>query len=178
MAFGLKSAEHVRRALRAADATAVWIGIQSTQGAQPKTSPEPTDGEVPTLAEVAAVHEFGAVVTIAGVRVRIPQRSYLRSTADATGSGWVRVFRRALIAYANGDEAEYDRLVASIGVVATGQVRRRIRRRIEPRLSPITVARRRKGPGKGDDVPLIDTGQLIGSIRAQAHTVAGPRLIG
>jgi len=27
-------------------------------------------------------------------------------------------------------------------------------------------------------VPLIDTGQLIGSIRSQALTVAGPLLIG
>lgn len=253
MTFGLKSAEHVRRAMKAARETTVWIGIQSTQGAQPKTSPSPTpaDGDVPNLADVAAVHEYGAVIRASNGRTyRVPRRSFLRSTADAKGKSWLKAFRRAIKSYATGDESDYDRVIGTIGVVATKAVARTIRARIAPPLSARTIAARRqrakkrmtandaggsspkkvkrirlsredvmeslspsareayeeeqqqpkkpkkkkpKDPNKPpkkrvsrkkprgaepDDVPLIDTGQLIGSIRAQAQTVAGPRLIG
>lgn len=178
MAFGERSAEYVRRALRAVEDSTIWIGIQSTEGAKPH-EPEPDEprpDEIPTLATVAAVQEYGRAPGPG--RPAIPQRSYLRATADAKGKGWLRVYRKAILAYAAGDEAEYFRLIRMVGVTATGQCRNRIRRRIDPPLSPYTVARRRKGKGSGVPVPLIDTGQLIGSIRSQAVTVAGPLLIG
>lgn len=175
--FGLQSKEHVERALRAAEATTVWIGIQSTQGRQPKEGDD--GGDVPNLATVAAVHEFGAVTTSPdGQQIRVPQRSYMRATADVQGKAWLRVLGAAIKAYANEDVAGYDRRIKAIGVVSTGQIRALIRARIAPPLSAITIARRRKGRGDGEDVPLIDTQQLISSIRAQAATVAGPVLIG
>ncbi len=178
MAFGEGSAEYVRRALRAVEDSTIWIGIQSTEGAKPH-EPEPSEprpDEIPTLATVAAVQEYGRAPGPG--RPAIPQRSYLRATADAKGKGWLRVYRKAILAYAAGDEAEYFRLIKTIGTVSTGQIRNRIERRIDPPLSKYTVARRRKGPGSGIPVPLIDTSQLINSVRSQAVTVAGPLLIG
>lgn len=170
-AFGAHSAEYVRRAVMAAEQTTAWIGIQSTEGRAPKDGSEGDD--IPTLAEVAASHEYG------GKNGRPPMRSYLRSTADAEGRAWLSGLRAAIRAYASGDEAGYTQRVRTMGVLATGQIRGTIRRRIAPPLAASTIAARRKGPARNvdgsipDDVPLIDTGQLIGSIRAQAATVAG-----
>lgn len=172
--FGSKSAEYVKRALHAADVTTQWIGIQATDGLKPKDD----DPQAPSLATVAAVHEYGAP------EERIPQRSYLRATGDAQGKRWVGAFRAAIQAYAAGDEAGHMQRIRLLGTVASNDVKATIRRRIAPPLSPITVANRRKGRAKdpsgkiADDVPLIDTQQLISSIRSQAVTVAGTILAG
>lgn len=158
--FGELSREYVERAIDASY-TRVLVGIQSQEGRAEKEVPPdaPPAGGV-NLATVAEAHEFGTVT--------IPQRSFLRSTGDAEGKKWLRAFGAAIRAYAEGSGRGFERRIRVLGNVAVSDVRNTIRRRIAPPLAAVTVARRRKGRGSGEDVPLIDTGQLVNSIRSAA----------
>lgn len=179
-AFGAKAAERARRVIEAAS-TVVAIGIQSEEGRAPKQSrDELAAGNADNLATIAAIHEFGTI----DQGGRIPQRSFLRATADAERRVWLRGFRAALVAYIDGNPARYQQVLGVLGAKARGDVQRRIRERIPPPLAARTVAERRKGGRLNpdgtvpDDVPLIDTGQLVNSIRSQADTPMGRILLG
>lgn len=127
-----------RRVRKARDKQTVAVGILSSAA-----------GEV---VEVATIHEFGLG--------DVPERSFIRGWADAERAENQRVVKAAAESVVRGTEP--DVALGRVGLKFVGDIRKRIIGGIDPPLSPITIAR------KGSSTPLIDTGQLIGSI---AHEV-------
>lgn len=108
-----------------------------------------------TVAQLAAVHEFGTA--------RVPQRSMLAATYDQNQSRYAEAARKIGIGITYG-RIELRRGLDLLGVMIKGDIQRRIAAGIPPPLSPRTIAR------KGSSTPLIDTGQLRGSLD---HEVRG-----
>lgn len=106
------------------------------------------------LIDIAAVQEFGSDDG------KIPERSYLRSTADEQRTELLDKFTRLL---------KVDRpqiAIQKFGMLVVSAVREKIRSRQtrgpKPQENKPATAK-----AKGSDVPLIDTGRLIQSIKAE-----------
>lgn len=120
-----------------------------------------------TVAEIAAVHEFG--------EGRIPQRSFLRKTFDER-EGAIRGVLEDGIADVIAERFTPQQVMDKAGMIVRGMVQTAIQAGIEPPLSEMTIASRdakaKHGGGlqslAGQHTPLIDTGQLLSSI---THTV-------
>ena len=121
----------------------VTVGVQGSKAAA-------MHGDVSNV-DLATIHEFGA--PSAGV----PQRSFLRATADADKARWRRRLAEevAKIVREGGDVRKALHIV---GEEFRAAVIDRIKQGIPPPLQPETIAR------KGETTPLIDTGALIGAI--------------
>lgn len=102
------------------------------------------------LVTIAAANEFG---TRDG---HVPERSFLRSTADAHQAKYLDMLRDAVDDVLDGRSP--DRSLRRLGSVAVGDVQRTIRDIKQPPNAPSTIRK------KGSDNPLIDTGRLRQSI--------------
>jgi hypothetical protein len=102
-----------------------------------------------TVVEAASIHEFGAK--------GIPERSFIRATMDAHETALQKRAAELGRGILLGALEEHQAL-ALLGEDAVGKIKQRIVDRIPPPNAPATVAK------KGSDVPLVDTGQLLGSI--------------
>lgn len=128
----------------------VKVGIQSQDFSEAKVAdPASTETTAATLGEIAVFHEFG---------LGVPERSFLRATYDNQWRAWKRLTDSLKAKILIGDESAVKAL-AVIGQRIEADIKMAIRNRIPPPLSPRTIRR------KGSSVPLIDTGQLINSIR-------------
>lgn len=116
-------------------------------------------GSGQTVAEIATVHEFGAV-TDSGVV--IPQRSFIRAAIDENAP---RLQRTATLLGRGVLLGKFQRgqALELLGHQAVGIMKLRIARGLTPPNSPATIAR------KGSSKPLIDSGQLRGSITHKAE---------
>lgn len=112
----------------------------------------------PDLAQIAAWQEFG---TEDG---HVPERSFLRSTMDENRAR-----------YANLQEVAVGRMVdglspriayGAIGLVATADVRRKIRAGVDPANAASTIE------AKGSSTPLVDTGALYDAIGFQIERLS------
>jgi phage gpG-like protein len=124
------------------------VGIQGDKAATEH------EGSGLTIAEVGAVHEYGAP------SVGIPQRSFLRATLDADPEKW----RKELSTQVNRVLKEGAKPKQAMMVVAEklrAAVLKAIDDKIPPPLADATVDR------KGHDTPLIDSGILRGAITAE-----------
>lgn len=144
--------DKVFKALRAKLAHAkdahVKIGVLESKGGG--GSP---DGSSVSLAELAAIHEFGAP------KAGIPARSFLRKTfTDEEGrealSRFLTRTGRQLIA----DKLDVKTALDQLGAWAVAQIKKRIKEHIPPPNKPATIK------AKGSSTPLVDTGQLINAI--------------
>lgn len=126
----------------------VYVGIPEKEGAKDKESPDGPSNY--SLAEIAAVHEFGSEDGT------IPKRSFLRDWVDGNRDDIEKFLVRALVAQTEGQRIEKG--LGQLGEYAIGQIKERISDNIPPPLSDATIKR------KGSSVALIDTGQLRGSI--------------
>jgi hypothetical protein len=102
-----------------------------------------------TNAQVGFWHEFGTA--------DVPQRSFLRDTADRNSLAYRRFLRKAMERAAKG------KFLASqafklVGFKVASDVKERIRAHIPPPNAPSTIKK------KGSSTPLIDTGSLLNSI--------------
>lgn len=148
-----------------ANPVVLTTGIQSTDGADVKTvrrkvagggSVIEDDAEL-TLVEVAAANEYG-------VPPRVPQRSFLRSTAYEQGEAWGRHLARACRRYIREqDVGDLENDVRRLGLRMKADVQNKIVALRDPPNAPVTIAR------KQSSNPLIDTGQLLNSIRTEAR---------
>lgn len=102
------------------------------------------------IVEIAAVHEFGSRDG------RIPERSFLRSTADENVRKYERLLERATERVVAGAVPEF--AFGLVGAVAVGDVQRKIAAGVPPPNAPSTMQR------KGSSTPLVDTGRLRQSI--------------
>lgn len=151
----------IRERLRRLDELEAKAGLQ--QGAKAK--------DLSDLVTIGAVHEFGAP------NKNIPERSFLRATFDQEQPFLRRVkedlYGQVLVGRAGPSVA-----LRLLGEAYLNRVRARIRGRISPPLQDATRAARKGGLEKNTAprsdlatrttsgaVPLIDTGQLIQSLR-------------
>ena len=103
-----------------------------------------------TNAEVGTAHEYGTE--------DLPERSFLRSTFVRREGDLAKLQAQACRGILEG-KIDAQRALALIGAWAAGAVRATITRDGEfVPLKPATIAR------KGSSRPLVDTGQLVGSI--------------
>ena len=109
------------------------------------------DGSEFNMAELAAVHEFGAP------SVGVPERSWLRATYDAKREAWEALLKRALGRVVDGKMSE-NAALQLVGLRAVADIQSRIRTNIAPALKPRTIAR------KGSSLALVDTGRFLQSI--------------
>lgn len=156
-----KGAARSAKQLFGANKASVKIGVFGEKGEQE------AEGGL-TMAEIAAVHEFGYP------EGGIPERSFLRSAFDANEGEIAEALTKlckSLLhkAVMRGDgkgvtQGEMLQLLNKLGLYVVGIVQKRIGNGdITPELSEKTIAR------KGSSVPLIDTGQLRSSISHEAE---------
>lgn len=129
----------------------VKIGVLEGKAEEPKKGEKTvTTGAVPTLVQVATFHEFGTKT--------IPQRSFLRGTINEFRSLFnqttIQIHKKVM-----SGKMDPIKGLRILGEVIQSKVQERIRKGIEPAIKPATIDR------KGSSTPLIDTGQLVNSIR-------------
>lgn len=134
-------------------------------------APSHTDQEGTTLnmAELAAVHEFGTS--------RIPERSFLRAGFDAHRDDTEKRVNEGLGKLLDG-EYEPSEVLEYVGELLLGDIRETIAEGLKPELAPMTKASRDKKAAHGGGLeglatsytPLVDTGQLIGSLAYKVDT--------
>ncbi len=98
--------------------------------------------------ELAAIHEFGAGV---------PERSFVRAWVDLNKPAIQSQLKETATAVASGNFDIYAGM-HRFGQWADLEVVKRITAHIPPPNAPATIRR------KGSNIPLIDTGKLLGSI--------------
>ncbi len=110
-------------------------------------------GDEVSNVELGVIHEFGAP------GAGIPERSFLRSTADRKRQEWLALMTRALGKAVDG-KLSVEAAIDLIGLKAVADVKASITRGtgIEPPLKAATIRR------KGSSRPLVDTSQLLNSI--------------
>lgn len=114
-------------------------------------------GDGVTVAEVAAIHEYGS--PDAG----LPQRSFIGATFDKNRRRYVALLKQGLRDFYGGEGTVEQALVA-VGSQMRSDIQRFIRDdQVRPPHSPATIARKR---AKGIRLPrtLIDTGTLVNAI--------------
>ena len=123
-------------------------------GIQQDTKREQEDGQGPIdMVQLGAIHEFGAP------NAKIPERSFIRAWHDSKRGPINRLMERLGRQFIDG-KITLRGMVAKLGVFGQGGIRKFIRDLKQPALKASTVKRRRKA----SDNPLVDTGQLVGSI--------------
>ena len=113
----------------------------------------PRSGGGPTNAELVTIHEFGVDTE----NVKIPGRSFIRSTLDKNLAAYRRLGRE-LAGRAVLGQIKLTQALSLLGLQVEKDIRARIRAGIPPPLADSTIAR------KGSTIPLIDTSQMIRSI--------------
>lgn len=106
------------------------------------------------MAELAAIHEFGAPA--AG----IPERSFIRATLDGKRGEYARDLLPRLFRGVVERRTSIWQAFELAGMQMAADIKARITEGpgIPPPLAPSTIAR------KGSDRPLVDTGRLLGAI--------------
>jgi hypothetical protein len=119
------------------------VGVQGSEASRPHAKAELTVGQI------ATIHEFGTAT--------IPQRSFIRAAIDEYQGA---IQKRATLIGTGIMLLKFtiDQGLGLLGEYSVGIMKQRIADRIPPPLRPRTIAR------KGSSVPLIDSGQLRGSI--------------
>lgn len=110
----------------------------------------------------ARLHEFGGEVMWGKVRVRIPQRSFIRATVIRNQAKYVTILSRGMTQIIDGD-ATKAQILGKVGALIESNIRETIKRRIPPPLKQSTLDNRKRH-GNNTGVPLIDRGDLIRSI--------------
>jgi hypothetical protein len=123
----------------------VAVGIMGTEQRE--------DGKIKNW-ELGTIHEFGTE--------KIPARSFLRSTYKEHLSEMRAIIKKLHHKVLHEKMKKGDAL-ALIGEKFTALVKAKITAHIPPPNEPATIAR------KGSSTPLVDTGQLLNSIRYEVR---------
>jgi len=128
----------------------VTVGVHADDGAK-------VEGGGVTVAEVAAIHEFG---------LGVPERSWLRDFVTDNDAKLKVMLREIGRRVASGADSE--REMERFGLVVVGMIKERIVAGISPELAPETLLQKIRVTGAPKETPLIRFGQFISSI---AHRV-------
>ncbi len=139
----------------------ITAGIFQEEGARPKRKGKGQKrGGKMTLAEIANVHEFGALLKNADGEVigEIPARSFIRAWFDANEG---RIQAKFVERLSKVGPANWALAFDQVALWIEAELKRNIRRGIPPPLAAETIRRKRSSK------PLIDTGQLLNAILAK-----------
>lgn len=141
------------------------FGSGKAEGRVGVLSESPHSGSALTVAGIGAVHEFGSPTQ------NIPRRSFLASTVDKNAKKYTRELEKVTNAALDAVEATPEEADSALTVMrqrmrvfaegVRADVIKTINSNVPPPLSPAYAAR------KGDNITLIDTGQLRDSIAAE-----------
>lgn len=150
----------IRKAVKAADGAGVKVGVLAAAG-----NHDQDDGGVQpvTVAQVASWNEFGAGLKKDGTK-RIPERPAFRQAIDGAREELRTEIVGAAVEVLLGEKVP--RALGSVGLMAQALIRAKITALRDPPNAEITKER------KGSSNPLIDTGQLRGSVTWEV--VTGP----
>jgi hypothetical protein len=109
------------------------------------------EAEGMTVAQIGAIHEFGGGNS--------PERSFLRSTMGKKRDKYISDIGKIAKSAIQGKRDARDGM-GLLGRQAEGDIKLAIRDMKEPPNAPSTIRQK-----KGEDNPLIDTGQMLNSIR-------------
>lgn len=130
------------------DNKAVTVGIHEEAG---------DANEGLTMAQLGAVHEYGASINHPGVtgphKIDIPARPWLRPGVESGTPEYLGIIQKRVAAGAN-----MDALLEDLGIVASGKVQQYMTDLKSPPNAKSTIAK------KGSSNPLIDTGALRQSV--------------
>jgi hypothetical protein len=130
----------------------VSVGVHSADGSEIEE-----DSDL-TVAEIAAIHEFG---------LGVPERSWLRAFVDENRDELSRLLAVVATQIAQGKDP--DTAMNRFGLHVVGLIKKRIVAGIEPGLAESTkIEKQRVTGGNAKDTPLIRFGQFISAI---AHEV-------
>lgn len=104
-----------------------------------------------TVAQIAAVHEFGSPST------GVPERPFLRTSLRENRKKYVAINRASLVQVLRGN-LDIDGALGRLGEVAKGDVQKKITSGDFAPLKASTIRR------KGSTKPLIDSGQMRQSV--------------
>ena len=146
-----KGWNRIQRELEQASTSYVAIGIHDDGETH-------EDGET-TVAQVAAFHEFG---------IGVPERAFLAKTAEEQTDELTRLAERLELEGVASGRMTTRQALAVIGQRGEDKVREKLRTGDPewPPLADSTIAK------KGSTAPLIDTGQMIQSVRYQVKGAA------
>ena len=154
----------IRRLASLVDDPGITIGVHGKDNDPYKRG----QGPAVTTAQIASFHEFGTLdryedSSPAGDgRPGVPQRSFLRSTADENRAKYSDLISRGIGRVIDGTMT-IDRALGLVGAKAVADVQKKIASGIEPELTEATIQR------KESSKPLIDTGQLRQAIDWQIN---------
>lgn len=109
-----------------------------------------------SVAQVAAIHEFGAPAA------NIPPRPFIQPTVLAKKDEWVNVISKSIPKVVMGKATAFD-VLDLVGRVASADIKETITKIESPPLSPITIKR------KGSKKPLIDTGLMLATVQSAVN---------
>lgn len=109
------------------------------------------------LVMIAATNEFGTDRAGKNHNVRIPERSYLRTTFYQEKKNILKIIKNGTIKIMKG-ELDQKGLLEIIGTYLQGKIQEKISSNIPPENAPSTIKK------KGSSATLIDTGRLRQSI--------------
>ena len=135
----------IRRELRQLDGAYTKVGLQT--GAE---HADPQSGDLSDLVMIGAVHEFGTR--------RIPQRSWLRTAFDSNRTA-IQGMKTTLFGKVLENRMSPLQAFQLLGEFFQAKVRANIVKIKSPANAPSTIAR------KGSTNPLIDTSQMLQSVR-------------
>lgn len=159
MASKIKDIDHgwknIKNEVRKLKGAAVRIGIHQDAGMAMERTPEGRKklSAATTMAQVAYYNEFGT-------RRGIPERPFIRTTADEKRAVYAKFMKQELFEVFKG-RSTVQRSLERVGALAQGHVRKKIRAIKSPANAPSTIA------AKGSSNPLVDTGHLIKKIDYQ-----------
>lgn len=140
------------RKLREVEATLARVAGQRVKVGvlQSGSAGQQVDGAEITMAELAAIHEYGAP------KANIPERSFIRRTfGEQDGREAAKKFIAKQAKLIVKKQIEPEEALERIGQWGVAAVRARVREGIAPALRPATIA------AKGSSLPLVDTGGLM-----------------
>lgn len=141
------------RQIAALDGVGVSVGIRPLGAASGDKAPA-------ELVQVAAAHEFG---------LGVPERPFLRHALSENRDEWAGAARHAAKQAARGKS--HQGTLRELGVAMVDDAQTSIESGPWAPNAPATIAR------KGSSQPLIDTGQMLQSVRAVLHENDGEELI-
>lgn len=145
----------IKRELLTADGGYTKVGLQ--EGAEHK---DPESGEMSDLVKIGAINEFGTK--------RIPQRSFLRSSFDES-QGKLKELKEKLVTAVILKKISSRQALGLLGEFFEARVKSKIRTLKTPpnALSTQQAKARRVNKGSVTEInnPLVDTGQMMQSIR-------------
>lgn len=115
-----------------------------------------------SVAYVATIQEFGSG--------KIPPRPFMRPAIRDHGKEWIDGLANGARAVVKGD-ATAENVLEAVALVAAGNVAEKIAAVTTPKLADATIAnrQRRSASGKASTKPLVDTGQMIGSVTGKVE---------